>query len=502
MAGNKKRPLDDAMKKAKEVEVADHQHEWEAGVLATLAASINDDQGFEPDKIERLDAFKYRILADIDEDILQRSDHRAIFRAMKALDDQGEGVDASLVADWLKKNGADDFDQNVIDDIFKADPLADAGILRTYINRLTARARSRHFRDYTAALHLKAKEIDAMTDPVAIDQAIGDIQSFTFDLARKRKLITDARSESALLDDFADDLSRRRSDKGFVGLDTGFNHLNQVFNGLNQGLYIFAGAPSCGKTTFIKQMADQVAEKNGVPVVFFSFEQSAEELRVKTLARLSGVNSRDIVKGRTDRQIEAFSGAPKETLWSKVEAAFDKYKAFGQSVFIVEAGWDHTIEKIRVLAQTIRQQSQAGRVLIVADYLQIMPTDPSLRFATTKDKVDYLCSELRRLARDLDSPVIAISSENREAYKNNKSPTMAAFKESGGIEYSADVAGAFWTEKRTDANNRFVSLKIMKNRNGELAKVGYTFMPDQAKFVEGDKEELFYIDSLMVEVDD
>ena len=65
-------------------------------------------------------------------------------------------------------------------------------------------------------------------------------------------------------------------------------------------------------------------------------------------------------------------------------------------------------------------------------------------FSGTKDKVDYLCTELRRLARWLDSPVVVISSENRAGYNQSK---LDAFKESGGIEYGADVAAVFVSEK-------------------------------------------------------
>ena len=71
----------------------------------------------------------------------------------------------------------------------------------------------------------------------------------------------------------------------------------------------------------------------------------------------------------------------------------------------------------------------------MVDYLQIIsPCDPR---ATDKQNVDRTVVELKRLSRDLKSPVLAISSFNRDAY--NKQASMASAKESGAIEYGCDV---------------------------------------------------------------
>jgi len=84
-------------------------------------------------------------------------------------------------------------------------------------------------------------------------------------------------------------------------------------------------------------------------------------------------------------------------------------------------------------------------VLLVLDYLQIIPTPPDVRTDNAKTAVDWNLSELRRLSRELKSPVLVVSSLNRAAYKDDdKEPTMVAMKESGGIEYTADGVVALW----------------------------------------------------------
>ena len=89
--------------------------------------------------------------------------------------------------------------------------------------------------------------------------------------------------ESELIDDFIKELAKRR-----LGLATCYASLDSLTDGLHPGVTVIAAPPGAGKTTFCKQLADQVAEYEQSPVLFFSFEQSAAELRIKSLARMSG----------------------------------------------------------------------------------------------------------------------------------------------------------------------------------------------------------------------
>ena len=120
-----------------------------------------------------------------------------------------------------------------------------------------------------------------------------------------------------------------------------------------------------------------------------------------------------------------------------------------------------------------------NKPVVIVDYLQILaPNDPR---ASDKQNIDKAVLELKRASRDYKIPVIAISSFNRENYKAEAN--MAAFKESGAIEYGCDVLIGMQlsgmrkniseeeiTQKK-QANPREVELVILKNRNG---RVGFT----------------------------
>jgi replicative DNA helicase len=281
-------------------------------------------------------------------------------------------------------------------------------------------------------------------------------------------------------------LAARQTGAPFLGLDSGFPLYNAICNGLDTGLTVLAAPPGRGKTTLLHQIACQAAERNEVPVIFVSMEQSKEELRAKALSRLSDVNYRHLLRGRLR------ADDPQDA--ERVLTAAKQYAvSISRQLTIIE-GDDHTtIDKIGQAAAAKMAAAGARRCLVAVDYLQILPLAPldSGRVTNTKDRVDLHVSALRRLARKLDSPVIAISAENRAGYK---SKGLDVFKESGGIEYSADVALILTPTKQQDSaaktEHRALDLCVVKNRNGETGLIHFKFYPQRAKFIESGKDSL------------
>jgi len=75
---------------------------------------------------------------------------------------------------------------------------------------------------------------------------------------------------------------------------------------------------------------------------------------------------------------------------------------------------------------------------VFIDYLQILqPAAEGKSRGSKKDEIDMAVQELKRLSRELDLTIIVISSLNRANYLTPFA--FEALKESGGIEYTADV---------------------------------------------------------------
>jgi replicative DNA helicase len=206
---------------------------------------------------------------------------------------------------------------------------------------------------------------------------------------------------------------------------TGFEDLDQQAGGLYPGLYVIAAISSLGKTTLCLQMAEQIAA-NGKDVVFFSLEQSRFELVCKGLSRRTQLaNPKTAVTSLAIR---------KGYLPPHVLEAAELYKAeLGSRFSIVEGNFNCNIGYI---ADYVRQYiaDNKARPVVFVDYLQIL--QPTEDRQSTKDTVDKAVTELKRMSRELDIPVIVVSSVNRANYLTPFD--FESLKESGGIEYTAD----------------------------------------------------------------
>jgi replicative DNA helicase len=453
--------LKDKMDNAQEAEADPDRHHMEEAILATLATAA-----FDQDEV----ALSARTVN------WSRSDFGAIAAALVESVTEGKVPDKVVITDKLRSARIQDA---VLTDIMEGKGAKDVSVILDYIGIIHAqdkrRAAEAFGRDYLKAV----KEGD-------IDAAFAVLAGKVFDLATDRKLIRAYPVEQDAAAGFLDILNARRSDgRDYLGLDCGFDHLNNVLNGLTDGVIILGGMPSCGKTTLAKQIADHVAEVEKVPVLFYSFEQSAEELRIKSLSRLSSVDSRRIWKGRSVA-----------AEWSEVEKAAEDYLVGpGPYLTIIEAGRKDTVEAIRAAALMAKRKAGDKRVLLILDYLQIIPAGKDAPDAL-RERIDANLSELRRLSRDLKSPVLVVSTLNRGAYGDpTKPPTLIALKESGGIEYSADGVIILWrneaeSDRLTKDESNSLKLRIdrieahvLKNRNGEVgARVKLDFTPAWGKF--------------------
>lgn len=214
---------------------------------------------------------------------------------------------------------------------------------------------------------------------------------------------------------------------------TGFINLDAEAGSIYAGLYAVGGISSVGKTTFISQIADQMAAQ-GQHVLFFSMEQSRLEMVSKSIARQTAKDDPD--KAVSSLQIR--TGAKGENI-TRATAAY--LQNVGDRISIIEGNFNCTVSFIGNYTRQYIAQNGGIKPVIVIDYLQVLQAekDPETgrKPSDTKQIVDYNVTQLKRLSRSLELPIFVISSVNRSNYLTPID--FEAFKESGGIEYTADV---------------------------------------------------------------
>lgn len=259
------------------------------------------------------------------------------------------------------------------------------------------------------------------------------------------------------------------TDDPIRGVKTGVGRLDEITGGLQPGLTILSGGPGIGKTTLALQIgADAAAE--GVPVLYVTFENSPRQLVRKGMGRVGDVNPKEIRRGTVPL---------KET-----KAAAKKWREKAHRLAFIEGRSDLSPGQIRGKARRLLARHEADRCLVVVDYLQLyakaandLNDSDGLR-----ERVERMGQRLREVSMQLRSPVLAISSQSRSAgYSGTGSADLDTLKESGDLEYGADVV-AILTEpddrQATDPASP-VDLTVAKNRNGETGRVELIFRPDR-----------------------
>jgi len=357
-----------------------------------------------------------------------------------------------------------------------ADPVAVAGHIR---NRAQARV-------LDAGLATLGRVLDrAQAQPAAVADALA---AFEAAVARARQVGTPAAgllvAASDLLAGIVAEAQQRAEQRAATGSDimgipTGFSRLDDLLNGLEPGLLVLAGQPGMGKTTLANLIAANVAAQ-GTPVLYVTYENSRENLILKHLCRMAGISETDARRGKADPVV--------------LGVMAQAFGARAGCLYYVEASAETTVEGIGALGLQVKRRHLAEQVLVVVDYLQKMAHTAG--YDELRANVGKIAAQLRDLSRTLASPVLALASLNRGGYAtqggeeggSKKRPNMANLKESGDIEYGADVV-VMLSEGEGDGpplpDARPVALRIEKNRGGPAGtSVRLVFRPARGDFAE------------------
>jgi len=291
-------------------------------------------------------------------------------------------------------------------------------------------------------------------------------------------------SEGEQLESFLDDLERDHAVKEIAGWETGFTNLSRALDGILPGLYLLIGPPACGKTSLAKQLLDQVAMHNGVAGVFFTLAETAKELRIKTLARLSGLESREIRRGSA--YLLHWYGVPKahygdfEQLppsWEKLKKAAKDAKSWLDLTYIVECKANTDLREIEKSIGELRAAANREKIFVVIDDCQRL----GRRDQALADRLPIVAEELQEMGVNLKTPIFAIWPNLGEIVESQPQAWTEKVASPDVILVLEKDLGR--TQKLTEPNQA-LTLHIVKNRGGEKGKLAFDFYPAVSKFME------------------
>ena len=269
-------------------------------------------------------------------------------------------------------------------------------------------------------------------------------------------------------------LEQRAAGENISGIPVEFPSLDNITGGFQRGdLIILAARPSMGKTALALNMAANASKK--YKVAFFSLEMPTVQLYNRILSSTAFVN------GSKLRDAKYLS----ENEWRKIYLAKDKLSK--RTLFVDETAGIKLSELVWKAKRLHRNQ---GLDMIFIDYLQLVVASEGRGGESRQNEVSLISRTLKKLARDLNVPVIALSQLSRKVEeRENKTPLMSDLRESGAIEQDADIISFVYREnyykKELEPGTPEVTdVIISKHRNGSLGTVKLTFKADHSLFME------------------
>ncbi len=261
-----------------------------------------------------------------------------------------------------------------------------------------------------------------------------------------------------------------------TGVPSGFTDLDKMTSGFqNSDLIIVAARPSVGKTAFALNVAQNVAIRAKKTVAIFSLEMSASQLVQRMVSAEGNIDAQSLRTGMME-----------EHDWQKLTMAMSTLSE--ASIYIDDTP---SVNVYEIRAKTRRLKAEHGLGLIVIDYLQLI--GGLGKSDNRQQEISEISRQLKRIARELEVPVIALSQLSRAVeQRQDKRPMLSDIRESGSIEQDADIVAFLYRDdyynQETEKKN-IIEIIIGKQRNGPVGKVELVFLKKFNKFVNHAKEK-------------
>ncbi len=346
-----------------------------------------------------------------------RDAHRRIFQAIIAMSDLNEAVDLITLRHHLDRDGV----LEEVGGVSYISALTD-GVPRSA--NVTYYARIVKHKAHLRAVIRTANDMlaRAYDDDLESEKVVEHAERAIFALSTA-KATSRLRPLRELVPEFMQRVEANASaDRRVLGLTTGLSEFDQLVSGLRGAqLVIVAARPGMGKSAWAMNVATHVARHEGKAVAIFSLEMSGDELTGRLLSSDAGVSGRRLQRGD-------LSEVEMQRLGASVNEVMDLPLYVDDTV---ELSMVEVRAKLRAFA--IAQQATPHPLgLVVVDYVQLAGGDGRAENRTLE--LAAITRGLKKLAKELNVPVVALSQLSREIEKRaDKRPVLSDLRESGCV---------------------------------------------------------------------
>ena len=372
--------------------------------------------------------------------------NRTIFAAIREMMDRALPVDATTLMQHLVETGKDikAGGAEYIGEILRESPVSS-------VNTGAYAAKLRELSLLRQLIHESERIREAAMVGGSASQIISDSSLAIGRLGHGLNADSSAKQIGETALQWIDGLEEGFKSGGMVGVASGLPDLDSRTKGFRAGhLVVLAARPSVGKSLLALNMAMSMCGQ-GKRVMFVSREMAAEEIHSRLCSAY----------GRCDHDKLVACDLGDE----EVNQAMTKYTAkVKQWDMLIDDGND---DSLTAIASTIRDNHRDKPLDVVfVDYLQLLRVPGMEPFST--QEVSEVSRALKRLAVELNIPVIAVAQLNRGSEnRKDQRPRSSDLRQSGQIEQDANVIMLLHRDMDENAPQDQAELIISKLRHGK-----------------------------------
>ena len=400
-------------------------------------------------------------------------EHQAIYRVMIAKMMNSEIIDFVTVLEALKSDGFFSREEGKTYLLKLAQSVPSIGNVERYAVMVREKADVRHL--IGAARFILKEAMDASVD---FEVLLDDAEQRVYDIRQGRFEggLTPIADTIASNYEKYNIMSNPEERAALVGIPTGMESLDQITTGLNRSDLIVIGArPGVGKSTFVLNVARNVAVEQHRTVAVFNLEMSKEQMVNRMLSSEARVSGKKLRVGNL---------TPAE--WNRIAVAAS---VLSSAPIYLDDTPSITAQDMKA---RLRRIPNLGAVFI--DYLQLMRS--SIKTDNRVQEVSEITRSLKILAKELNVPIVVCAQLTRASEKQRR-PSLTDLRESGSIEQDADQVLFLYRDEMhleqakdpTQVEIGTGEIIVGKHRHGELGTVKMNFSGEFTKFTDRTEEQ-------------
>ncbi|WP_198806142.1 replicative DNA helicase [Leptolyngbya sp. BL0902] len=348
-----------------------------------------------------------RVMEILTPDAFYIGAHKEIYRAALELHAKGQPTDLLTITVWLK-------DHDKLEKVggqARIAQLIDRTVSAANIDQYATLVMDKYTRRMLIQTGGEISQLGYDTT-VPLEKVLDQSEQKLFGITQVRPQAGLTATSDILIDTFAE-IEQRSLGVVLPGVPCGFYDLDAMTQGFQRSdLIITAARPSMGKTSFVLNIARNIAALQKLPVAIYSLEMSKLQLVYRLLSSEVEMESSRLRTGRIA-----------QNEWEKLGHAIS---VLSQMPIFIDDTPNISVTEIRSRCRRLQAEQGGALGLVLIDYLQLMEGGGDNRV----QELSKMTRSLKGLARELNVPIIALSQLSRGVEsRTNKRPMMSDLRE-------------------------------------------------------------------------